>query len=451
MTRREGTATRQVHAGFTPGEPQNTVTVPVYQSAAYEFESFAAARDTFALTRAGNIYSRNGNPTNAVLERRIADLEGGAGAVAVASGQAAVAAALLTLIAAAGPGDHHIVASNKLYGGTSDLLGDTLADVGVDVTLVDPLDHDAWAAALRDTTRAVLLESIGNPVLTLPDLPAIAAIAHAAGVPVVVDATMCTPVLHRPIEHGADLVVHSATKYLGGHGTAIAGVLVDAGTFDFTADPERWPRLTRPYPRFGGLVFAEAFDGTGGRTPLLVLARAKTVHDLGPTLAPATAAQILTGIETLDLRVQRQTATALALAQFLEGRPEVARVHHPGLPAHPEHAVAQRLFPAGLGGVFSFDLATGPDSVEAFIDALELFALAANIGDARSLVVHPATMTHSRLDAAGRAEAGIDLTTIRLSVGLEDVADLQADLEQALAVLQPAVPVAPPVPAPLPA
>jgi O-acetylhomoserine (thiol)-lyase len=299
----------------------------------------------------------------------------------------------------------------------------------------------------------VLLESIGNPVLTLPDLPVIAEIAHAAGVPVVVDNTMGTPVLHRPIEHGADIVVHSATKYLGGHGTAIAGVLVDAGTFDFTARPGRWPRLTQPYPRFGGLVFTEAFDGTGGRTPFLVLARAKTVHDLGPTLAPATAAQILTGIETLDLRVRRQTDSALELARFLAGRPEVARVHHPGLPEHPEHTRAARLFPDGVGGVFSFDLAVGEEdvtsgvpsadsaaltaetAVEAFVDALDLFALAANIGDARSLVVHPATMTHSRLDAAGRAEAGIDRTTIRLSVGLEDVADLQADLAQALAAL----------------
>ena len=432
MTRSEGPATRQIHAGYTPGEPQNTVTVPVYQSAAYEFESFAAARDTFALTRVGNIYSRNGNPTNAVLERRIAALEGGVGAIAVGSGQAAVAAALLTLIAAAGPGQHHIVASNKLYGGTSDLLGDTLADLGIEVTLVEPLDHGAWVGALRETTRAVLLESVGNPVLTIPDLPEIARIAHAADVPVIVDNTMGTPTLHRPIDHGADIVVHSATKYLGGHGIAIAGALVDAGTFDFTARPERWPRLTAPYPRFGGLVFTEAFDGTGGRTPFLVLARSKVVHDLGPTLAPATAAQILVGIETLDLRVQRQTATALQLAQFLAGRPEVARVHHPGLPEHPEHARAQRLFPDGVGGVFAFDLATGADSVETFVDALELFALAANIGDARSLVVHPATMTHSRLNAAGRAEAGIDLTTIRLSVGLEDVADLQADLEQAL-------------------
>ena len=425
-------ATRQVHAGYTPGVPQNTVTVPVYQSVAYEFADFRAARDTFALTRPGNIYSRNGNPTSAVLERRVNDLEGGAGALALGSGQAAVAVSLLTLVAAAGPGAHHFVASNKLYGGTSDLLGDSFADLGIEVTFVDPLDPEAWRAALRDTTRGVFLESIGNPVLTVPDLRAIADIAHAADVPVVVDNTMATPVLLRPFEHGADIVVHSATKYLGGHGTAIAGVIVDGGTFDFTARPARWPRLTAPYPRFDGIVFTDAFDGREGRTPFLVLARAKSVHDLGPTLSPTSASQILLGIETLDLRIRRQTETALDLARFLAQQFEVARVHHPGLPGHPEHEQVSRLLPEGLGSVFSFDLAGGPGVVETFIDALELFALVANIGDVRSLVVHPATTTHSRLDAVGRADAGIDLTTIRLSVGVEDPDDLRADLAQAL-------------------
>ncbi|MCX0277441.1 aminotransferase class V-fold PLP-dependent enzyme [Nocardia zapadnayensis] len=438
-------ATRQIHVGYTPGTPQNTVAVPIYQSAAYEFESFAAARDTFALRRPGNIYSRNGNPTNAVLERRVADLEGGAGAVALGSGQAAVAVALLTLVAAAGPGSargpgmpHHIVASNKLYGGTSDLLGDTFADLGIEVTFVDPLDLAAWEAALRETTRAVFLESIGNPILTVPDIAAIADLAHSRGVPVVIDNTMATPVLLRPIELGADIVVHSATKYLGGHGTSIAGVIVDAGTFDFTAEAPRWPRLTRPYHRFGDIVFTEEFDGSGGRTPFLVLARAKAVHDLGPTLSPFNAAQIIQGIETLELRIRRQTQTAFELAEFLVEQPQVARVHHPGLPGHPEHALAGRLLPEGLGSVFAFDLAVDPVQVETFVDALELFALVANIGDTRSLVVHPATMTHSRLDEAGRAGAGIDLTTVRLSIGLEDPADLRRDLAAALAALTPA-------------
>ena len=427
-----GLATRQVHAGYTPGIAQNTVAVPVYQSVAYRFDSFAAARETFALSRPGSIYSRNVNPTNAVLERRVNDLEGGAGALALGSGQAAVAVALLTLVAAAGPGPHHVVASNKLYGGTSDLLGDTFADLGIDVTFVDPLDVDAWSSALRGNTRAVFLESIGNPVLTVPDLRAIADVAHAAQIPVVVDNTMATPVLLRPLEHGADIVVHSATKYLGGHGTAIAGVIVDGGTFEFDARPERWPRLTRSYERFGGLVFTEAFDGAEGRTPYLVLARAKCVHDLGPTLSSTSASQILLGLETLELRVRRQTCTALELARFLAEQPQVARVHHPGLPGHPEHERIRRLLPDGTGSVFSFDLAGGLEEVETLIDSLELFALAANIGDVRSLVVHPATMTHSRLDAAGRAAAGIDHTTIRLSIGVEDPADLRADLARAL-------------------
>jgi len=430
-----GFASRQIHAGFASGIPQNTLTVPTYESVAYEFEDFAAARDTFALTKPGNIYSRNGNPTNAVLERRVSDLEGGAGAVAVGSGQAAVAIALLTLIAAAGPGTHHIVASNKLYGGTSDLLGDTFADLGIDVTFVDPLDSHAWSAALRDTTRAVFLEAIGNPVLTVPDISAIAEAAHAADVPVVVDSTMATPVLLRPIEHGADIVVHSATKYLGGHGTTIAGVIVDGGSFDFTARPERWRRLTEPFDRFGGLVFTDEFDGRDDRTPFLVLARSKGVHDFGPTLSPTSASQILRGIETLALRIRRQTATALELARFLAARPQVDRVHHPGLTDHPEHELAARLLPDGLGSVFSFDLAAHPDEVGQFIDSLELFTLAANIGDVRSLVVHPATMTHSRLDEAGQADAGISAVTVRLSIGLEDPVDLRNDLARALSSL----------------
>lgn len=432
-----GLATRQVRVGYTPGTPQNTVTVPIYQSAAYQFESFAAARDTFALRRPGNIYSRNGNPTNAVLERRVANLESGAGAVALGSGQAGVAVALLTLAAAAGPGTHHVVASNKLYGGTNDLLGDTFADFGIEVTFVDPLDLEAWEQAIRETTRAVFFESIGNPTLTVPDVPAIAAIAHSRGVPLVVDNTMATPILLRPIEHGADIVVHSATKYLGGHGTSMAGLIVDAGTFDFTAQPHRWPRLTRPYPRFGELVFTDEFDGSGGQTPFIALARAKGVHDLGPSLSPYNASQILQGVETLDVRVRRQTETALQLAEFLVNQPQVARVHHPGLSTHPEHAQASRFLPEGLGSVFAFDLAVTDDQVERFVDALQLFSLVANIGDTRSLVIHPATTTHSRLNAADRAEAGFGLTTVRLSVGLEDPTDLRRDLQTALNLIKP--------------
>lgn len=419
-------ATRQIQVGYIPGTPQNTAVVPIYQSAAFEFENFEAAKEIFALRRTGNLYGRAGNPTAAVLEQRIADLDGGAGALATGSGQSAVAVALLALVRTG----QHIVASGSLYGGTVDLLTDTFRDFGIDVTLVDPLDPDAWQLAVRDNTRAFFVESVGNPVATLPDLRALAATAHANNIPLVVDNTVPTPILLRPIEHGADVVVYSATKFLGGHGTSLAGLIVDAGTFDFGARPERWPLYTEPYERFGGIVFNEAF--TGARTPFLTLARARVVHDLGPALSPFNAFQILQGLETLDLRIHRHTASALEVARFLSDHPAVERVHHPGLPGHPQHHDASRLFPDGVGSVFSFDLAADPAHVGPFIDSLELFRLVANIGDARSLVIHPATTTHSRFTPAQFTAAGIGPTTIRLSIGLEAVGDLTADLGRAL-------------------
>lgn len=427
-------ATQQVQAGYTAGTPQNTAVVPIYQSAAFEFEDFETAKEVFALRRPGNLYGRGGNPTATVLEERIATLEGGAGAVATGSGQAAVAVALLALVRTG----HHIVASHGLYGGTVDLLTDTFADFGIDVTLVDPLDPDAWRKAIRPTTRAFFVESVGNPLATVPDIAALAEIAHGHDIPLVVDNTLPTPVLLRPIEHGADIVVHSATKFLGGHGSSLAGLIIDAGTFDFMTRPERWTQFTTPSARFGGITFAQEF--TGRRTPFLVLARAKGVHDLGPSLSPFNAFQILQGIETLDLRVRRHNASALVLAEQLANHPAVARVHHPGLGSHPQYQRSRSLLPDGTGSVFSFDLATDPAAVAPFIDSLELFHLVANIGDARSLVIHPATTTHSRLTPEQFAAAGIGPTTIRLSIGLEDARDLQDDLARALDTLTHSVP-----------
>ncbi|CAM3824275.1 O-acetylhomoserine aminocarboxypropyltransferase/cysteine synthase [Micrococcus flavus] len=419
-------ATQQIHAGYAPEGPHHPVAVPVHQSTAYRFPDHATAVALFRQEAPGFTYSRTGNPTVAAFEARLAALEGGVGAVGTASGQSAVALALLALL----PAGTHLVASSQLYGGTVDLLTDTFGDLGIAVTSVDPADPGAWTAAVRPETRAFFLEAVTNPLATLPDLPALADAAHAAGVPVVVDATLATPALYRPLEHGADVVVHSATKFLGGHGAALGGAIVDGGTFDFGADPERWPRLAWPQARFGGRSLVERH----GRSAYLALVRARFLHDLGPSLAPASAAHFLQGLETLQLRMARHTASALTVAEHLAAHPAVARVHHPGLPGHPSAGLAARDFPHGTGSVFSFDLAAGPGAVGPFLDALALFQLVANVGDARSLACHPATMTHCRLSPEQRVAAGIAETTIRLSVGLEDPADLIADLDRALAV-----------------
>ena len=421
------TATAQIHAGYEPQAPYRPIAVPIYQTAAYEFPDYASARRMFALKEPGFTYTRTGNPTVAVLEQRIAVLDGGVAALATATGQAAVAIALLALVRGGG----HIVASSKLYGGTVDLLTDTFEDFGIEVSFADPADVGAWAAVVRPQTRAFLTESIGNPLATLQDLPAIAAVAHGAGVPLVVDNTLATPALYRPLDHGADVVVYSATKFLGGHGTTLAGAVVDGGRFDFSAYPEKWPQLTRPKRRYGGGNLWERH----GHGAYLALARSKYLHDLGPSLAPSSAAQILSGLETLDIRVARHGQNTREVLRFLTGHPAVAAVHHPSVPGHPQAGLAARDFPRGAGSVFSFDLAADPGQVGPFIDRLRLFKLVANVGDTRSLVAHPAAMTHCRLSPEQRAAAGIAETTIRLSVGLEAAADLVADLDQALAPL----------------
>ncbi|PZE78488.1 MULTISPECIES: O-acetylhomoserine aminocarboxypropyltransferase/cysteine synthase family protein [unclassified Curtobacterium] len=430
MTTTEQIATTQIHGGVQTPVAQNAVAPAIYQTAAYEFASTAHARAVFALEEPGNLYSRNANPTVAVLERRIAALEGGVAAVATASGQSAVAVALLTLVRAGG----HVVAARRLYGGTVDLLTDGFTDFGIDVTFVEQDDLDAWRDAVRPETRAFFAETIGNPLADVLQVREVADIAHAAGVPLVVDATLATPALQRAGDHGADVVVHSATKFLGGHGTSLAGVLVDIGSFDFGADPARWPQFTGPYPRFGGIVLWDRFGrGAGGNgSAYTVLARTKWVHDLGPSLAPWNAFQILQGVETLELRVLRQAASALRIAEVLAEHPAVARVHHPGLAGSPGHDAARRYLPRGAGAVFSFDLAAGPDAVAPVVDALERFALVANIGDVRSLVIPPASTTHGHLSPEQLAAAGLSHATIRLSVGLEDPDDLVADLVQAL-------------------
>lgn len=416
-------ATLQVRAGYETGAPQNTVAVPIYQSAAYEFESFDAAADIFALRRAGNLYGRTGNPTAAVLERRIAALDGGAGALATASGQSAVAVALLALVRTG----QHVVASSKLYGGTVDLLGDTFADFGIGATFVDPARVDAWIDATTPATRAWFVESIGNPTASLPDLRALSRAAHELGLPLVVDNTIATPALLRPLDLGADVVVYSATKFLGGHGSSLGGVIVDGGRFDFGT--ERWPQFSSYSERFG-LTFWTDVEGS----PYLAYAKAKLSHDLGPALSPFNAFLLLQGVETLDVRIRRHTASALAVAEHLAGHPAVSVVHHAGLPTHPDHGIGLRDFPHGTGSVFAFDLVDAA-AVGPFVDGLRLFTLAANLGDARSLVVHPATTTHSRFTPAQRAAAGISLATVRLSVGLEDPDDLIRDLDAALAAV----------------
>jgi len=424
-----GFATTQVHTGFIAGTTWTSAVPPIHQTAAYEFSSLQEAADLFALRKAGIIYSRNASPTQQVLEERVAALEGGVSAVAVASGQAAVA---VTLLALAGRGGH-IVAADQLYGGTVDLLQDTLDDFGIPVTFVDQDDPDAWRAAITPRTRVLFAETVANPIAQVLDIRLVADIAHQAGVPLVVDSTVGTPALIRPGEHGADFVVHSATKFLSGHGTSLGGVVVDQGTFDFGAEPARWPQFTAPYRRFGDMVLWDRF---GQGQAFAALVKSKYVHDLGPSLSPFNAWQILQGIETLDLRVARQSASALTIAEHLAQHPTVARVHHPGLVGNPWHDLARHYLPHGIPSVFSFDL-IGPESgttdrVARFIEELKTFRLVANLGDARSLVAHPASMTHSHLTPTQRTAAGISLNTVRLSVGIEDPADLVADLDHAL-------------------
>ncbi|MGW9112985.1 O-acetylhomoserine aminocarboxypropyltransferase/cysteine synthase family protein [Microbacterium sp. NPDC055683] len=426
-----GFATTQLHAGYTPGTPEFTVATPVYQSSAYAFSSLTEAREKFALRQKGYIYSRNNNPTQAVLEQRVALLEGGVAAAAVSSGQAAVALATLALLGRGG----HVVAASQLYGGTVDLFDDTFRDFGLDVTFVDQDDFDAWRAAVRPTTRAFFAESVANPIAQVLDVASVAEIAHEAGVPLVIDNTVATPYLLRPREHGADIVVHSATKFLGGHGSSLGGVVVDLGTFDFAAAPEKWPNLFVPHWRYGDVSLWEAF---GPERAFITLVKSKLVGDLGPALSPFNAFQLIQGLETLDLRVARHVENAKAVAAFLDAHPRVGVVFHPSIPTNPWKGVAREYLPKGAPSVFAFELSPSDEDaftrVERVIDGLKTIRLVANIGDARTIVAHPASMTHNHMTPDQLAAAGISERTIRISVGLEDVADILADLDQALAL-----------------
>ncbi|WP_406706058.1 bifunctional o-acetylhomoserine/o-acetylserine sulfhydrylase [Streptomyces albidoflavus] len=414
--------TRQIHAGAVPDPATGARAVPIYQTTSFVFDDTRHAAGLFSLAEPGNIYTRIHNPTQDVLEQRVAALEGGVAAVALASGQAAETLALLTL---AGAGDH-LVSSTSLYGGTYNLLRHTLPRLGIEVTFVDdPDDLDAWRAAIRPTTKAVFAESLGNPRGNVLDIRGVADVAHEAGVPLVVDNTVPTPYLLRPAEHGADIVVHSATKFLGGHGTTLGGVVVDAGSFDFGAHPERFPDFTAPDPSYHGLRYWPDL----GPGAFAVKLRVQLLRDLGPALSPHSAFLLLQGIETLSLRLERHTANALALAEWLQARDEVAVVHHPGLSSSPWYEAGQRYLPRGAGAVVSFELRDGVEAGKRFVDAVSLFSHLANIGDVRSLIIHPASTTHSQLDEEQLAATGTAPGLVRLSVGLEHLDDLTADLE----------------------
>ncbi|MEX5633710.1 bifunctional o-acetylhomoserine/o-acetylserine sulfhydrylase [Parafrankia sp. FMc2] len=414
--------TRQIHAGAQPDPTTGARAVPIYQSASFVFADAEQAAGLFALTETGFTYTRVVNPTQDALEQRIADLEGGVAALATASGQAAQTLALLNIASA---GDH-LVSSASLYGGTYALFRHTLADLGIETTFIDdPDDLAAWRAAVRPNTAAFYGETIGNPRGNVLDIAGIAAVSHDAGIPLVVDNTLPSPYLTRPLEHGADIVVHSATKFIGGHGTSIGGVIVDGGRFDWGNG--RYPRFTRPDPSYNGLVFLDEFP----ETAYILRARARLLRDLGPALSPMNAFLLLQGLETLSLRMERHCANALRVATWLRGHEEVTRVAYPGLPDSPWRDAAARYLPRGAGAVVAFGLRDGERRGPAFIEALRLHSHLANIGDVRSLAIHPASTTHAQLTEAERVASGVPADLIRLSVGLEGVEDILTDLDTA--------------------
>ena len=416
--------TLQLHVGQEQADPASDArAVPIYQTSSYVFHNSAHAAARFGLADPGNIYSRLTNTTQDVLERRIAALEGGVGALAVASGAAAITYSILNITRA---GDH-IVAAKTIYGGTYDLLQHTLVPYGVTTTFVDPEDVSNFEKAIRPETKALFIETFGNPNGNIIDVDAVAAIAHAHKIPLIIDNTFATPFLFRPIEHGADIVVHSATKFIGGHGTTIGGVIINSGKFDWKASG-KFPQFTQPEASYHGIVFADAC----GPAAYIVRARATLLRDIGATLSPVSCFIFLQGLETLSLRVERHVANALKVVDFLSKHPKVAKVNHPSLPSHPDHALYQRYFPNGGGSIFTFEIKGGQAEAFKFIDSLEIFSLLANVADVKSLVIHPATTTHSQLTDAELTDQGIYQSTVRLSIGTEHVDDLIADLAQAL-------------------
>ncbi|HEX3539824.1 MAG TPA: O-acetylhomoserine aminocarboxypropyltransferase/cysteine synthase family protein [Acidimicrobiales bacterium] len=418
-----GFQTRALHAGNRPDPTTGARAVPIYQTTSFVFEDTADAADLFALQKYGNIYTRIANPTVACFEERMASLEGGIGAVATASG---MSAETLLFTAVAGAGDH-IVSSAGLYGGTVTLLDVTLRRLGIDTTFVAPDDPAGFERAIRPETKLLFTEVVANPSGVVADLAALAEVAHAAGVPLAVDATTATPYLCRPFEHGADIAVHSATKFIGGHGTSLGGVVVESGRFDWGSG--RFPTMTEPVASYGGLRFWENFGEYGFCTKL----RVEQLRDLGPALSPFNAFLLLQGLETLPLRMDRHVANAAAVARFLAAHPQVSWVRYAGLPDHPQHPLAQRYLPRGPGAVFAFGVRGGRAAGAAFIEALQLCSHLANIGDTRTLVIHPASTTHQQLTPAALEAAGVGADLVRISVGLEDLDDLCWDLDQALA------------------
>ena len=417
--------TLQLHVGQEQADPASDArAVPIYQTSSYVFHNSAHAAARFGLADPGNIYSRLTNTTQDVLERRIAALEGGVGALAVASGAAAITYSILNITRA---GDH-IVAAKTIYGGTYDLLRHTLVPYGVTTTFVDPSDTANFEKAIRPNTKALFIETFGNPNGNVIDVDAVAAIAHAHKIPLIIDNTFATPFLFRPIEHGADIVVHSATKFIGGHGTTIGGVIIDSGRFDWKASG-KFPQFTEPEASYHGIVFADAC----GPAAYIVRARATLLRDIGATLSPVSCFIFLQGLETLSLRVERHVENALKVVDYLSRHPKVAKVNHPSLASHPDHALYERYFPNGGGSIFTFEIKGGQAEAFKFIDSLEIFSLLANVADVKSLVIHPATTTHSQLTEAELTDQGIYQSTIRLSIGTEHVDDLIADLDQAFA------------------
>jgi O-acetylhomoserine (thiol)-lyase len=419
--------TLSLHAGQKPDPEHGARAQPIYFTTSYVFKDTDHAASLFNMERGGHVYSRITNPTVAVLEERVAALEGGVGAIATASGQAALHLAIATLMGAGS----HIVASRSLYGGSHNILQYTLPRFGIETTFVSPRDVEAFRAALRPNTRLIFGETLGNPGLDVLDIPRVSQVAHEAGIPLMVDSTFTTPYLMRPFDLGADLLFHSATKFLGGHGVAIGGVLVDSGRFDWEKSGN-FPTLTEPYAGFHNMVFTEESTTAA----FLLRARREGLRDFGACMSPQNAFQILQGIETLGLRMQRHVENTRKVVAFLAAHPAVAALSYPELPSHPDHALARQLLPRGCGAVFSFELKGGRPAGKKFIETLSVFSHLANVGDAKSLVIHPATTTHYRMDDAALRAAGITEGTVRLSIGLEDPADLIEDLGRALSASQ---------------
>ena len=421
-----GFDTLSLHAGASPDPTTGARAVPIHLTTSFVFESSDHAASLFNLERAGHVYSRISNPTNAVLEQRVAALEGGIGAIATASGQAALHLSIATLMGAGS----HIVASTALYGGSQNLLHYTMRRFGIETTFVKPGDLDGWRAAARPNTKLFFGETVGNPGLDVLDIEAVAAIAHEGGSPLLVDSTLTSPWLIKPFDHGADLVHHSATKFLSGHGTVIGGIVVDGGSFDWDSPKAagKFKELTEPYDGFHNMVFSE--ESTVGA--FLLRARREGLRDFGACMSPHTAWLILQGIETLSLRMARHMGNTEKVVAFLASHPFISRVGHPILESHPSHALAKKLLPRGAGSVFSFDLKGSRNQGKAFVEALKVFSHLANVGDCRSLVIHPASTTHFRMTDEALAGAGISQGTIRLSIGLEDADDLIDDLKRAL-------------------